>query len=536
MSEKIVYALQNLSRSFDHKVVLKEITLAFLAGAKIGVIGRNGAGKSTLLRIMAGEDREHEGLARPAEGITVGYLPQEPRLDPSLTVRQNVEQALAPIRALLRRYEALNEELAGDLDPEAMEKTLARLDRAQAEIDHRDAWEIDRQVETAMTKLHLPPGEADVTELSGGERRRVALCRILLAHPDLLLLDEPTNHLDVETVSWLEQTLAAYQGTVIVITHDRFFLDRVVGWMLEIHRGAAIPYKGNYSAYLEAKAARLAQEEKQERSLARFLERELQWIRMNPKARTARNKSRVKNYERLLGRQVTEREGSVELYIPPGKRLGDRVLELEEVGFSYGERPILDRVSFRLRPGEIFGVVGPNGTGKTTLLKLITGELQPREGKVHLGSTVELCHLDQERDSLDEGRTVWEEISGGQDEIVLGPLRVNSRAYVSRFNFGGADQQQAVGTLSGGQRNRVLLAKMLRRGGNLILLDEPTNDLDLDTLRVLEEAIQAFPGCMVVVSHDRYFLDRICSRILDLGARRESRFLDHTSEVKTALE
>jgi ATPase subunit of ABC transporter with duplicated ATPase domains len=378
-----------------------------------------------------------------------------------------------------------------------------------------------------MTKLHLPPPAANVSECSGGERRRVALCKVLLEHPDMLLLDEPTNHLDVETVAWLEQTLADYTGTVIVVTHDRFFLDRVVEWMLEIFHGRAIPYKGNYSAFLEAKSKRMAQQETEERRRGKFLERELDWIRMNPKARTAKNKARIKNYDKMLTQDVEERDGSVDLHIPAGKRLGDLVLRFQNVSFAYEvDNPVLEHVSFDLQPGDILGVVGANGTGKTTLLKLITGKLEPDEGKVVVGPTVELCHVDQERENLDPDKTVWEEISDGQDDLRLGKLMVNSRSYVAKFNFTGPDQQQKVGTLSGGQRNRVQLAKMLRRGGNLILLDEPTNDLDLDTLRVLEEGIQNFPGCMVVVSHDRYFLDRICSRIIDLGHYEPGHYLD----------
>jgi ATPase subunit of ABC transporter with duplicated ATPase domains len=378
-----------------------------------------------------------------------------------------------------------------------------------------------------MTKLKLPPPGAMVRSCSGGERRRVALCKVLLEHPDLLLLDEPTNHLDVETVSWLETTLAEYKGTVVVVTHDRFFLDRVVGWMLEIFHGRAIPYEGNYSTYLEQRAKRMSQQEKQERARGKFLERELEWIRSNPKARTAKNKSRVKNYDKMLQEEVEEREDSVELHIPPGKRLGDVVLRFEDVSFAYPGGPkLLDHVSFEMQPGEILGIVGPNGTGKTTLLKLITGKLEPTEGRVVVGPTVELCHVDQERETLDPDKSVWEEVSDGQDHLMLGKVQVNSRSYLAKFNFTGPDQQQRVGTLSGGQRNRVQLAKMLRRGGNLILLDEPTNDLDLDTLRVLEEAIQHFPGCAVVVSHDRYFLERICSRLIDLGHYETGKFID----------
>jgi ATP-binding cassette ChvD family protein len=527
MSERNILGLEAVGKSYGQKPILKDISLVFFDGAKIGVIGQNGAGKSTLLRIMAGAEKEFDGVVRPADNATVGYVAQEPRLVEDKTVRENVELAVAPIRALLARQEELSAKLGEDLSAEDMERVLADLDRVQQDIEARDAWELDRHVETAMTRLHLPPGEKLVRECSGGEKRRVALCKVLLEHPSVLLLDEPTNHLDVESVAWLEQTLADYKGTVIVVTHDRFFLDRVVGWMLEIFHGRAIPYKGNYSQYLEARAKRMEQSEKEERSHAKFLERELEWIRMNPKARTAKNKARLKNYDRMLAQQGPEREGTVELHIPSGKRLGDLVLRFERVTFSYdGEHNVLENVSFELQPGDILGVVGPNGTGKTTLLKMITGALKPDSGRVVLGETVELCYVDQERETLDPDKTVWQEISGGQDILKLGKFEVNSRSYLAKFNFTGPSQQQLVGSLSGGQRNRVQLAKMLARGGNLVLLDEPTNDLDLDTLRVLEEAIADFPGCMVIVSHDRYFLDRVCTRILDLGNYEPGKFLD----------
>jgi len=527
MSDKPIFSLERLTKAYDlKKPVLNDVSLTFLEGAKIGVIGQNGAGKSTLLRIMAGLDTEFEGVARKRDGLTVGYVPQEPTLDEDESVRGNVEKAVQPIRDLLKHHDDLNEKLAEEMSPEEMEKVLEQLGRVQEEIEAKNAWELDRHVETAMTKLHLPPEDAMVAECSGGERRRVALCRTLLEQPDLLLLDEPTNHLDVETVAWLEQTLAEYRGAVVVITHDRFFLDRVVDWMLEVFHSRCIPYKGNYSIYLEQKAKNMRQQESSERKRGKFLERELEWIRMNPKARTAKNKSRIKNYEAMADRVVEEKDGSVELHIPSGKRLGDLVLRFQKVNFSYGDNHVIQDVSFDLQPGDILGVVGPNGTGKTTLLKLITGKLEPDSGTVTVGKTVELCHLDQERESLDPDHTVWQEITGGHEFLKLGKLEINSRSYVAKFNFTGPDQQQKVGTLSGGQRNRVQLAKMLRRGGNLILLDEPTNDLDLDTLRVLEEGIQNFPGCMVVVSHDRYFLDRICSRIIDLGNYEPGHFLD----------
>ncbi len=527
MSSKPIFSLENLTKVHGRKTVLKDVSLSFLEDAKIGIIGINGAGKSTLLRIMAGVDTEYDGVARSKDGLTVGFVPQEPKLNEDMTVRENVELAVAPIRKLLQKHDDLNEKLAEDISPEEMEKLLEDLGRVQNEIEARDAWELDRHVEVAMTKLHLPPADAKVSECSGGERRRVAMCKVLLDHPDLLLLDEPTNHLDVETVSWLEQTLAEYKGSVIVVTHDRFFLDRVVDWMLEIFHGQAIPYKGNYTEYLEQKSKRMALQDSQEKSRGKVLERELKWIRMNPKARTAKNKSRIKNYDRMVKQEVEEKEGTVELHIPSGKRLGDLVLRFEKVTFAYVEgEPVLKDVSFDLQPGDILGVVGPNGTGKTTLLKLITGKLQPDSGKVTVGQTVELCYVDQERETLDPDKTVWQEITDGLENIKLGNRTMNSRSYVAKFNFTGQDQQQTVGTLSGGQRNRVQMAKMLRRGGNMVLLDEPTNDLDLDTLRVLEEAIEIFPGCMVVVSHDRYFLDRICSRIIDLGHYEPGKYLD----------
>ncbi|MCC7062666.1 MAG: energy-dependent translational throttle protein EttA [Planctomycetes bacterium] len=528
MSDKPIFAVERLTKSYQgKKPVLKDISLVFLDGAKIGVIGQNGAGKSTLLRIMAGVDKEYDGVARLADGKTVGYVPQEPKLLEDLTVRGNVEQAVAPIRMLLRQHEELSIKLGEDLSPKDMDKVMADLERLQHEIEAKDAWEIDRHVETAMTKLHLPPGEKMVNACSGGERRRVALCRTLLEHPDLLLLDEPTNHLDVDTVRWLEETLHEYKGCVVVITHDRFFLDNVVGWMLEVYHGKTIPYEGNYSEYLIQRSKRMQLQEVQEQRRSKFLDRELEWIRMNPKARTTKNKARLKNYDKMLETEVEETDSTVELHIPAGKRLGDTVIRFEKVNFAYDkEHNVVENLSFEMQPGDILGIVGPNGTGKTTCLKLITGRLKPDSGRVVVGQTVDLCHVDQERESLDPAKTVWQEISEGQDLIKLGKFEVNSRSYVAKFNFTGPDQQQLVGSLSGGQRNRVQLAKMLRRGGNVILLDEPTNDLDLDTLRVLEEAIQEFPGSMVVVSHDRYFLDRICTKIIDLGNYEPGKYLD----------
>ncbi len=527
MSEKNILALEGLSKSYDGlKPVLKDISLVFFEGAKIGVIGQNGAGKSTLLRIIAGQDKEFEGVIRKDDATTVGYVPQEPVLAEDKTVRENVEMAVAHIRELLHIQEDLSMKLGEEMSPEDMEKVMEELDRVQLEIEARDAWELDRHVETAMTKLHLPASDKLAGECSGGEKRRVALCKVLLEHPDILLLDEPTNHLDVESVAWLEGTLAEYTGTVIVITHDRFFLDRVVGWMLEVFHGRAIPYEGNYSNYLMIRSERLKQQDSKDKARAKFLDRELDWIRMNPRARTAKNKSRLKNYDSMLNEEVEEKEGSVELHIPAGARLGDLVLRFEKVNFSYGDNHVIKDVSFDMAPGDILGIVGPNGTGKTTMLKLVTEKIYADSGTVTVGKTVDLCYVDQERESLDPEKSVWEEISEGQDILKLGKLEVNSRSYCAKFNFTGPMQQQKVGTLSGGQRNRVQLAKLLRRGGNMILLDEPTNDLDLDTLRVLEEGIQHFPGCMVIVSHDRYFLDRVCTRILDLGNYEPGKFLD----------
>lgn len=527
MSEKNIFHLEGLSKSYSQKPVLKDVSLVFHHGAKIGVIGANGAGKSTLLRIIAGEEKEFDGDAWAEDGASIGYVSQEPHLAEDKTVRENVEMAVAPLRSLLERQEQLGLKLGEELSDGDMERVMAEFDAVQTEIDARDAYEIDRHVEVAMSKLHLPPADAIAGECSGGEKRRIALCKVLLEHPDLLLLDEPTNHLDVESVSWLEQTLAEYKGTVIIITHDRFFLDRVVGWMLEIFHGHAIPYKGNYSTFLEAKSTRLQQQDSSERARGKMLERELQWIRMNPKARTAKNKARIKNYENLLSQDVEEKNGGVELHIPSGRRLGDLVLRFSRVTFAYQEGVnILENISFDLQPGDIYGVVGPNGAGKTTLLKMITGALQPDSGTVTLGETVQLCYVDQERATLDPDNTVWQEITGGHEFLKVGKIEINSRSYVAKFNFTGPMQQQLVGSLSGGQRNRLQLAKLLRQGGNLILLDEPTNDLDLDTLRVLEEGIQCFPGCMVIVSHDRYFLDRVCTKILDLGNYEPGKFLD----------
>jgi ATP-binding cassette ChvD family protein len=521
-----IYAVRNLTKKYGTKEVLRGITLAFYYGAKIGVIGHNGSGKSTLLRIMAGQDRDFEGDARLLEGATVGYVPQEPQLDPSRTVIGNIEDAVAPVRALLERYEALSERLGESLSDDEMAKVVEQHERAQREIEARDAWELDHHLELAMHALRCPPPDADVTKISGGERRRVALCRALLAHPDLLLLDEPTNHLDAETIAWLEHHLSEYPGTVILVTHDRYFLDNVVKWMLEMDRGRGTPFEGNYSAYLEQKQQRLLIEEKSEASRQKVLARELEWIRQSPRARIAKNKARIANYERLAAEQADAREEAIELTIPAGSRLGARVLEFKNVDKSLGGKPLIRNLSFSLPPGAILGVIGPNGAGKTTFLKLITGDLKPDAGAVDLGSTVELCYVDQGRETLDPEQSVFQEITGGQDQLTLGKRLVNSRAYVSWFNFKGTDQQQKVGELSGGQRNRVQLAKLLRRGGNLLLLDEPTNDLDLQTLRVLEEALQKFAGCAIVVTHDRYFLNRISTHVLAFDGDGGVRFFE----------
>lgn len=514
MGKQYIYQILDLTKKYGTREVLKNIWLAFYPGAKIGVLGKNGAGKSTLLRIMAGEDRDFDGEARLSEGYTVGFVPQEPRLDPESDVRGNLEEAVAETRALLRKFEELSARFAEPLEPEAMEKLLEQQARLQDRIDALAAWDLDRQIEIAMDAMNLPPGDARVETLSGGERRRVALCKTLLQKPDLLLLDEPTNHLDAEAVAWLERHLADYHGTVVAVTHDRYFLDNVAGWILELDRGRGIPWEGNYSSWLEQKQQRLAREEKTASARQKTLQRELEWIRMAPRARQAKSKARIKAYERLAQERFEERHDEFEIQIPPGKHLGDLVIEAEHLCKAYGDRVLIEDLSFRLPPGGIVGVIGPNGAGKTTLFRMIVGEEQPDAGTLRIGPTVELGYVDQNRDALDGTKTVWEEISGGYDMLEMGGRRVNSRAYVARFNFLGPDQQKLVGSLSGGERNRVHLAKLLRRGCNVLLLDEPTNDLDVDTLRALEEAILNFAGCVVVISHDRWFLDRIATHIL----------------------
>jgi ATP-binding cassette ChvD family protein len=495
-------------------VVLKDIWLSFLPGAKIGVLGLNGAGKSSLLKIMAGEDTEFIGEAFPADGITVGFLPQEPRLNPNKDVKGNVEEGVAATKALLDRYDELNMKLGEDLTPEQMDKVLEEQGRLQDKIDAVNAWEIDSQLELAMDALRCPPADADVTTLSGGERRRVALCRLLLTSPDLLLLDEPTNHLDAESVAWLERFLTEYKGTVVAVTHDRYFLDNAAQWILELDRGSGIPWKGNYSSWLEQKQQRLALEEKSETKRQKTLQRELEWIRMSPRARQSKGKARLNAYEQLLNEDTAQKIEQVEIYIPPGPRLGDVVVEARGVRKAYGDLLLMDDLAFTLPRGGIVGVIGPNGAGKTTLFRMITGQESPDAGTLRLGETVQPGYVDQSRDALAPNKSVWEEITGGEDELMVGKRPVSSRAYVSWFNFKGAQQQRKVGTLSGGERNRVHLAKLLQRGSNLLLLDEPTNDLDVDTLRALEEALLNYAGCAVVISHDRWFLDRIATHML----------------------
>jgi energy-dependent translational throttle protein EttA len=512
---QFIYTMKGLGKVHqpDH-VVLKDIWLSFLPGAKIGVLGLNGSGKSSLLRIMAGEDPSFLGEAFPADGISVGFLHQEPRLDPAKTVLGNVEEGVAGTRALLTRYDEINAKFGEDLSPDEMDKVLAEQGRVQDQIEASNGWDLDSRIELAMDALRLPPADADVTILSGGERRRVALCRLLLKSPDLLLLDEPTNHLDAESVAWLERFLKDYAGTVVAVTHDRYFLDNVAGWILELDRGHGIPWEGNYSSWLDQKQKRLVVEEKTETKRQRTLQRELDWIRLSPRARQAKGKARLNAYEDLLAEETAQKIDQVEIYIPSGPRLGDIVVEARGLRKAYGDLLLMDDVTFTLPRGGIVGVIGPNGAGKTTLFRMITGQEQPDGGTLRLGETVKVGYVDQSRDSLGDDKSVWDEITGGNDEVELGKRKVASRAYVSWFNFKGRDQQRKVGALSGGERNRVHLAKLLKAGGNLLLLDEPTNDLDVDTLRALEEALLAFAGCAVVISHDRWFLDRIATHIL----------------------
>ncbi len=514
MAEQYIYTIEGLTKAYGKREVLKNIWLAFYPGAKIGVIGSNGAGKSSLLRVMAGVDQDFLGTARLTPNFSVGYVPQEPRLDESKDVRGNLEEAVAPVRSLLQRSEELGAKFGETLSDDEMEKVQAEFDRVQDAINAVDGWDLDRQLEIAMDAMRLPPGDAEARTLSGGEQRRVALCKMLLRRPDLLLLDEPTNHLDAESVHWLERHLQEYAGTVVAVTHDRYFLDNVAQWILELDRGVGYAFKGNYSSWLEQKQARLAKEEKQESARRKALARELEWARMAPRARVAKSKARLSAYEKLAASEYTEREDELVLQIPPGPHLGDLVVRAEGVRKGYGDNLLMEDLNFDLPRGGIVGIIGPNGAGKTTLFRMIVGEEKPDSGSLRVGDTVLPAYVDQNRDSLDPEKTVFEEITGGTDHLMLGKQRVASRGYVSRFNFKGPDQQRKVGELSGGERNRVHLAKLLRRGGNLLLLDEPTNDLDVDTLRALEEALLNFGGCAVVISHDRWFLDRIATHIL----------------------
>jgi ATP-binding cassette ChvD family protein len=510
-----VYVMKNLTKAYPGgREVFKGITLSFLPGVKIGVLGVNGAGKSTLLKIMAGIEKDFGGEAWAAEGVRVGYLPQEPQLDPTKTVAENVREALGDVVGWLDRFNAISARFAEEISEDEMNALLAEQADLQEKIDAANGWEIDRQIEIALDALRCPPPDSGVTNLSGGEKRRVALCKLLLEKPELLLLDEPTNHLDAESVAWLERTLRDYPGTVMVVTHDRYFLDNVTGWILEIERGRGIPFEGNYSSWLDQKRKRLAQEEKEETARMRALAAEQEWIASSPKARQTKNKARIQRYEEMLAKNQEQAGGVAEIVIPPGPRLGGTVIEAEGLTKGYGDRLLIEDLNFKLPPGGIVGVIGPNGAGKTTLFRMITGQETPDAGSLRIGDTVKLGYVDQSRDSLDANKTVWEEISGGTDVIYLGKRAVPSRAYVGAFNFKGSDQQKKVGILSGGERNRVHLAKMLKSEANVLLLDEPTNDLDVDTLRALEDALADFAGCAVVISHDRWFLDRLCTHIL----------------------
>ena len=511
---KIIYTMMGVGKYYDKKPVLQDISLSYFYGAKIGVLGLNGSGKSSLLRILAGVDKEFVGQTILSAGYTVGLLEQEPLLNETRNVRQVVEEGVQETVDLLRKYEEINQKFAEPMSDEEMNDLLERQGKVQEELEARDAWNLDSRLEMAMDALRCPPGDTPVKVLSGGEKRRVALCRLLLKKPDILLLDEPTNHLDAESVAWLERHLQQYAGTVIAVTHDRYFLDNVAGWILELDRGRGIPWKGNYSSWLEQKQNRLQLEEKTESARQKTLQRELEWIRMAPKARQAKGKARLNAYEALLKQENEKRSEELEIYIPPGPRLGNMVIEAQNVAKGYGDRILMEDLSFALPPAGIVGIIGPNGAGKTTLFRMITAQESPDKGTIRIGETVKLAYVDQSRDTLNPDKTIWEEISGGQDVIQLGTRQVNSRAYVARFNFAGPDQQKKVGMLSGGERNRVHLAKMLKQGANVLLLDEPTNDLDVNTLRALEEALENFAGCAVIITHDRWFLDRIATHIL----------------------
>ena len=519
--DKIIYSMIKVGKSYNNKPILKDISLSYFYGAKIGVLGLNGSGKSTLLRIMAGIDTEFSGRITMSEGFTIDYLPQEPEMDPEKTVRQVVEEGVQPIVDLIAEYNSINEQFSQPMDDDAMQALIERQGEVQDRLDAVDAWNLDSRLEMAMDALRCPPPDIKTGVLSGGEKRRVALCRILLKTPDILLLDEPTNHLDAESVAWLEHHLQAYAGTVIAVTHDRYFLDNVAGWILELDRGRGIPWKGNYSSWLAQKQNRLAREEKRESERQRTLKRELEWIRMSPKGRRRKAKARITSYEKLLNQQAGEMISKMEIYIPPGPRLGKLVVEAQGVAKGYGDKLLMENLSFSLPPGGIVGVIGPNGAGKTTLFKMITGREKPDAGTFKVGETVKLAYVDQSRDVLDPDKTIFETITEGQETIWLGTREVNARAYVARFNFTGSDQQLKVGQISGGQRNRVHLARILKEGGNLLLLDEPTNDLDVNTLRALEEALENFAGCAVVISHDRWFLDRIATHIMAFEGNSE---------------
>ncbi len=522
MAGEYIFTMQDLRKVVPpSREILKGIYLAFYPGAKIGVLGSNGAGKSTLLRIMAGVDKDFLGEARPLPGIKIGYLPQEPLLDPEKDVRGNVMEGVKEQQALLDQFNAISAQFAEPMDDDQMNRLLEKQGNLQERIDNLGLWELDHKIDLAMDALRLPPGDADVSKISGGEKRRVALCRLLLEQPDMLLLDEPTNHLDAESVWWLERYLAEFKGTVVAVTHDRYFLDNVAGWILELYQGAGIPWEGNYSSWLAQKERRLSQEEKQASARQKTLQRELEWIRMSPRARQAKSKARITAYEELRAESERQQEGSTEILIPVPDRLGDEVVVAEGLSKGFGERLLIDDLSFSLPRGGIVGVIGPNGAGKTTLFRMITGQEEPDGGSLKVGSTVQIAYVDQSREALDPEKTVYQEISGGQDQLQFGKRIVNARAYAAGFNFRGADQQKKVGTLSGGERNRLHLARLLKSGGNLLLLDEPTNDLDVDTLRALEEALLGFAGCAVVISHDRWFLDRIATHILAFEGNSE---------------
>ena len=542
MTAQYTYVMKDLRKLVPPKrEILKGIWLSFYPGAKIGVLGNNGAGKSTLLKIMAGEDKEFLGEAWPAPGLKIGYLAQEPRLDPNKTCKENVEEGVSETRALLQRFEDVSMKLGEDLPEAQMDKLLAEQGRLQDQIDAVNAWELDHQVDMAMDALRCPPGDSDVNILSGGEKRRIALCRLLLSNPDMLLLDEPTNHLDAESVAWLEKTLENFKGTVVAITHDRYFLDNVAKWILELDRGEGHPFEGNYSSWLELKAKRIKDEERQQDARSKMLARELEWVRLSPKARQAKSKARLNRYEEMMAEaQKEKRDDAMEIQIPPGPRLGGEVVSFEGVTKAFGDRVLIDNLTFKLPRGGIVGVIGPNGAGKTTLFRMIMGQEQPDKGKVKVGETVKLGYVDQSRDALDPDKTIYAEISEESDYVQIGERSINARSYVSAFNFKGQDQQKRVGILSGGERNRVHLAKMIKRSGNVLLLDEPSNDLDVDTLRALEDGLLQFPGCAVVISHDRWFLDRIATHILAFEGDShvewfEGNFQDYEADRKRRL-